>query len=204
MIPISDPQILNTGFPWIVLANNSNDWVAKLINFKTHISGIQPINHAMLSIEMDEFVVENMTLFNAYKVIPMVKYMIPGQILIFANFVNSNPDFVSAFSASVQSRLDRPGWENTYDFLGIVGQAINCPWIHSPGLEFCSVDVIRHSVNACPKLPKADQMVINGIPRETNPERLYQIILNNPATFNVYGIYQFPMSSVVSLVPLTQ
>jgi hypothetical protein len=93
--------------------------------------------------------------------------------------------------------LARPGLENSYDFLGVAGQLIGrvIPGaqnlIHTPGLEYCSVDVIRHLVNACPYLPKSDQLIINAIPRETNPEKLWQIILDNPQTFSVYGIYQY-------------
>jgi|GEM_PF-3084888 hypothetical protein len=193
---INNPNDIKSGFPWLVFANNTIDPIAKIIDFKTDITGVQPKNHAMLSINQGEFAVQNMTLINAYRTVPMSSYMIKGQTLSFVNLVNSNAQFVNAFSKSVQKRLSRPGFENGYDFLGLLGQALENPivdtsWIHTPGLEYCSVDVIRHLVNACPYLPKEDQIIINGIPRETNPEQLWEILLNNPKTFYFYGDYNF-------------
>lgn len=194
---------INFGFPWMVFANNTIDPIAKIIDFKTDIPGVQPKNHAMLSIDQEEFAVQNMTLINAYRKVPMSAYMIKGQTLSFVNLVNSNPQFVSAFSKSVQKRLSRPGFENCYDFFGILGEALENPifdtsWIHTPGLEYCSVDVIRHLVNACPYLPKEDQIIINGIPRETNPEQLWVIVNNNPKTFNIYGDYYFDQQGMMA------
>ena len=193
---ITDPNILPPG-PWVVLYNNTKDPVAQGIDLATHIPGIDPIDHAMLSIDQGKFVWESMSLWNAYREGPMSTFMTPGGSLKFVSLVNNSPDFTNAFKTSVQRRLSRPGWENSYDFLGVFGQLVGdvIPGaqniIHTPGLEYCSVDVIRHLVNACPYLPKADQLVINNIPSETNPEQLWQIILNNPQTFSVYGIYQY-------------
>lgn len=188
---INDPRELNFGWPWIVFANNTIQIVAESIDLITDIPGLKPFNHAMLSIDQGEFVAQNMTLLNSYRKVPMEKYMVKGEQLAFVQLVNNNPDFLNAFSKSVQQRLARPGWENSYDFLGIFGQFIHQDWVHTPGLEYCSVDVIRHLVNACPHLPKEDQQVINNIPRETNPEALWQIVVNNPKTFSLYGIYDY-------------
>lgn len=185
-VEIKDPRLLTTSKgPWIVMSDNLRDPIARLIDWRTHLLGYDAEDHAMLSINPGEFVWESMTLWHAYKEAPMDSYLVPGGTLKFVSFVNSNPDFVKAFSKSVQKRLTRPAWQNMYDFLGIFGQAIGCPNIHMPGLEFCSVDVIRHSVNACPFLPKADQVVINSIPRQANPELLWKIILSYPQTFSV-------------------
>lgn len=188
MQTVLDPRLLpqNLG-PWIVFNNNTIDPIARLIDLRTNITGIDPEDHAMLSINQGEFVWESMALWNSYKQGPMDVYLVKGGQLKFVHLVNNNPDFAAAFSKSVQKRLSRPGLENSYDFLGIVGQALGQPWIHTPGLEYCSVDVIRHLVNACPYLPKEDQLVINNIPSETNPEALWQIVLNNPKTFFFYG-----------------
>ena len=188
---ITDPNILPPG-PWVVLYNNTKDPIAEGIDLVTHIPGIDPEDHAMLSINQGKFVWESMSLWNAYREGPMSTFMVPGGQLKFVNLVNNSPDFANAFTKSVQQRLSRPAIENSYDFLGVFGQLVGLPGlIHTPGLEYCSVDVIRHLVNACPYLPKSDQLIINAIPRETNPEKLWQIILDNPQTFSVYGIYQY-------------
>lgn len=194
MFNIIDPRILIPSLgPWIVLYNNTTDLIAQEIDWRTNIKGIDPVDHAMLSIVTDEFVWESMTLWDAYKKGPMDIFMTDGGSLKFVCLVNSNPDFKDAFTKSVQQRLAHPGIENSYDYLGIIGQAIGQSWIHTPGLEYCSVDVIRHLVNACPYLPKADQLIINNIPPETNPEGLWQIILNNPSIFAVYGQWTWNM-----------
>lgn len=187
-VNIIDPRLLPTAWgPWVIFSNNTLDEIAQDIDWKTNIKDIDPEDHAMLSIDQGEFVWESMTLWNAYRKGPMDTFMVKGGQLKFVQLVNNNPQFMAAFTKSVQTRLARPGFENSYDFLGIVGQAVNQPWIHTPGLEYCSVDVIRHLVNACSYLPKEDQLVINSIPRESNPESLWQIVLNNPKTFFYYG-----------------
>lgn len=183
--PRTYPQALEPSL-WFC---NENNLIAEAIDWKTNIAGVHSWNHAMLSINQGQFVWQSMGLFNAYKQGPMDVYMVKGTQLGCVQLVNNNPVFASAFTKSVQKRLTSPWWVTQYDYLGILGQAIDQPWIHTPGLEYCSVDVIRHLVNACPYLPKSDQMIINGIPRETNPEQLWQIMLNNPQTFFVYGIY---------------
>ena len=190
MVEINDPRLLlQSQEPFIVLCNQ-NDFISKAIDWRTDIKGIQPFDHAMLSINAGKFACQSMGIFNAYKEIPMSQYMTKGTQLCFVQLVNNSPEFTAAFTKSVQKRLTAPWWVTQYDYLGVfVGQSLGLPWIHTPGLEYCSVDVIRHLVNACPYLPKEDQLVINAIPRQTNPEALWQIILNNPKTFLVYGMY---------------
>lgn len=189
MINIDDPRVLpQSQDPFIVMCNQ-NDLISRAIDFRIDIKGITPYDHAMLSINEGKFACQSMGIFDAYKEIPMSDYMTRGTQLCFVQLVNNNTQFTSAFNKSVQKRLTARWWVTMYDYLGIFGQAIGQPWIHTPGLRYCSVDVIRHLVNACPYLPKADQLVINNIPRESNPEALWQIILNNPQTFLVYGIY---------------
>ena len=189
MIEINDPRLLlQSQEPFIVLCNQS-DFIGEAIDWRTSIKGMQPFDHAMLSIDQGKLVTQTMGIFNAYREIPMEQYMTKGTQLCFVQLVNNSPAFTAAFSKSVQKRLTAPWWRTQYDYLGIFGQAIGQPWIHTPGLEYCSVDVIRHLVNSCPYLPKEDQLVINAIPRESNPEGLWQIIANNPKTFSLYGMY---------------
>lgn len=203
-VKIIDPRLLPISLgPWLVLYNNTLDPIAQVIDITTDIKGIDPEDHAMISINQGEFVWESMSLWNAYKQGPMDVFMVKGGSLKFVQLVNNNPQFTAAFNKSVQKRLSRPGLENSYDFLGVFGQLVDRAipgaknYIHTPGLEYCSVDVIRHLVNACPCLPKEDQQVINSIPPETNPESLWQIVLNYPRTFFFYGAYDAKLGAVV-------
>jgi len=189
MLQIADPRLISQNTMPLLVACNQTDFISEAIDWRTNIPGIEPFDHFMLSINQGKFACQSMGIFNAYKEIPMANYMTKGTTLAFIQLVNNSPAFTSAFTKSVQKRLLAPWWQTQYDYLGIFGQAIGQTWIHTPGLEYCSVDVIRHLVNACPFLPKADQQVINNIPRESNPEGLWQIILQNPNTFFVYGLY---------------
>jgi hypothetical protein len=189
MIPYSilDPRKISTGFPYIVFWNQSGNLISEGIDLETNIKGIAPQSHAMISINPGEFVAQEMSIFNAYRVVPMETYMIKGGVLTFVSFTNNSPAFASAFAKSVQKRLTAPWWVTQYDYLGIVGQALHLPWIHTPGLRYCSIDVLRHMVNACPYLPKPDQLIINSLPAEINPELLYDDTLKDNPPFNQYG-----------------
>lgn len=186
---IKDPRLIPQEYEPVLVFCNENSFIGQAIDWRTNIAGIHAWDHAMLSIDRGKFCSQFMGIFDAYKEIPMERYMVKGVQLGFVSLTNSTPDFQKAFSKSVQKRLTARWWVTQYDYLGIFGQAIGAPWIHTPGLEYCSVDVIRHLVNACPYLPKSDQLVINNIPRESNPEGLWQIVLENPLTFSISGIY---------------
>lgn len=187
MINIKDPRTISTSEgPWIVFYNNLNSGISWAIDWKTNIKGIPPASHAMISRKQGSFVAQEMKVFNAYQEVPMEQYLIPGGQLAFVRLVNSNPAFVQAFNNSVDARLKSPWWVTQYDFLGVfVGQALGMPFIHTPGLRFCSVDVIRHLTNSSPELIKSDQLIINSIPPETNPEGLRQITIEDPQTFSL-------------------
>lgn len=194
-LEIVDPRLIpQSDTPLLVLSNQTNSIVAGLINFRTHIQGMHPYDHAMLCIDEGKFVLQD---YAGYNEVSMDRYLIKGGELAFVQLVNSNAAFVKAFSKSVQKRLLAPWWQKQYDWLGIFGQAIGQEWIHTPGLEYCSVDVIRHLVNACPNLPKEDQDVINNIPRESNPESFWRTIINNPGTFYVCGTWDSDNGVVV-------
>lgn len=185
---ISDPRLIPQSLmPLIWFWNWNGNLISEGIDFRTNIKGIAPQSHAMLSINPGKFVAQNMSIFNGYKEVPMEDYMVKGGVLTCVTLVNNNPAFSAAFAKSVQKRLTAPWWQTQYDYLGIVGQAVGQPWIHTPGLRYCSVDVIRHLVNACPNLPKPDQLLINSINPESNPEVFYEDTLEESKTFNQYG-----------------
>lgn len=197
MLIIPDPRLIPASEDPLLVFCNEQNWIAQAIDFRTDINGIHPWNHAMVSINQGEFVWQSMGIVNAYKCGPMDQYMKKGTQLGFVQLVNTNPAFAAVFSKSVQKRLLAPWWQTQYDYLGIIGQATGLTWIHTPGLRYCSVDVIRHLVNSCAFLPKADQMIINNIPPETNPEALWQIILDHPEIFFIYGFYDSMTGGVI-------
>lgn len=185
---INDPRLIpQSDGPFLVFWDQPGQFYSDGIDWKTHIKGIAPKSHAMLSINQGKFVTQRTAIFNAYAEVPMEQYMIKGGQLTFVTLINNNPDFAASFSKSVQKRLTARWWVTQYDFLGIVGQALDMPWIHTPGLRYCSVDVLRHLTNACPKLPKEDQAVINAMPAQISPELLYSNTLKYEPPFSQYG-----------------
>ena len=195
---VIDPRLIpQSMMPVIAFWNQPGNPISDITDFKTNIPGISPQSHAMLSINQGKFVTQRTAIFNAYVEIPMEQYMIKGGQLTFVTFTNNSPEFYAAFAKSVQKRLTAPWWVTQYDFLGIAGQAIGMPCIHTPGLRYCSVDVLRHMVNACPYLPKTDQQIINAFPAEINPELFYDDTLDNPLTFNQYGRYDANQGGII-------
>jgi hypothetical protein len=193
MINIIDPRVLpEDQMPFIVLSDQAN-LIAHLIDWRTNIAGLHAYCHAMVAIDPGKFCSQGVTFLEQ----DMANWMRPDGVLTFVQLVNNSPAFTNAFKTSVQRRLSASWWTKMYDFLGIFGQAIGQDWIHTPGLEYCSVDVIRHLVNACPYLPKADQLVINAIPRESSPEYLWYTILQHPEVFSVYGTWDPTQGGVI-------
>lgn len=178
--------------------NQPGNPFSDITDFKTNIKGIAPQSHAMLSINQGKFVTQRSTIFNAYVEIPMEHYMIKGGVLTGVTFTNNSPEFAAAFAKSVQKRLTARWYVTQYDFLGIFGQAVGLPWIHTPGLRYCSVDVLRHMVNACPYLPKPDQVLINLLPAEINPELLYDDTLLYKPPFNQFCRWSLDTGLVIS------
>lgn len=201
MINIIDPRLIPQSLmPLIWFWNQPGNIISNGIDWRTDIKGIAPQSHAMLSINQGKCVAQNMSIFNGYTEVPMEKYMIKGGILTCVTFANNNPEFASAFSKSVQKRLTARWYVTQYDFIGVfVGQLFGVPeLIHTPGLRYCSVDVIRHCVNACPYLPKPDQLVINSISPESNPEIFYDDTLQHNPPFNQYGKWDSKTGIVIN------
>ena len=182
MIQISDPrEIPITDGPFIVLANTTNDIIADAIDIRTNAS----YDHAMVCIHQGKFCTQGMT----YAEVPMENYMKRGSELKFIKLVNNNPAFSFAFTQAVLARIALPWYKKMYDFLGIFGQAIGCPWIHTPGLMYCSVVDVLLLKSCAVNLPSPDNAIINGIPNESNPQNLDDFFKANPTVFETYGIY---------------
>lgn len=191
MQQIQDPRLIpQTDLPVIILAEKKNDFISFLIDFKTNSS----YDHTMLSINQGKVFTQG---FSGYHEIPIDGYLKEGGQLKFVKLLNGTEAFNNCFRSSVINRLNSPWYHKCYDFLGIIGQAIGCPWIHTPGLEYCSVDVIRHLKDACCYLPLADRNVILAIPPESSPKDLDMIIRANPQVFSIYGWWESDFGVIV-------
>lgn len=183
MLTISDPRTIPDGdLPLFVFANNSTDLISFLITWKTKGTW----NHAMLAVNKGKFVSQATT----YSEFPMDAYLKKGCRLEFYALVNMTPQASFIAQQYVTTRLSKPWWTKMYDWLGIFGQAIGLPKIHTPGLEYCSVDVTNCLQTIAQYLPDYDKKVINNIPDEINPQDLHDVMVINPSVFKLYGQYE--------------
>jgi len=182
MNTINDPrEIPQSDLPLLVLANTTSDFIADAIDIRTGGSW----DHAMVCINAGKFCSQGMT----YSEVSMENYMKKGSQLKFIKIVDGGPAFNIAFRNAVQDRLKLPWYRKMYDFIGIFGQAIGCPWIHTPGLDYCSVADITLLKQAANWLPMVNDRVIKAIPDESNPQNIDNIAKANPTIFSTYGVY---------------
>lgn len=181
---INDPRTISqTDMPLIVFSDVTNGWVSFLIKWRT----AGDYDHAMLSRTQGKFVCQD---FSGYHEISMESYLKKGNRLKFFTLVNINQKAIDAISLSINTRLALPWWNKGYDWLGILGQALGQEWIHTPGLEYCSEDVVRQLKTIVSFLPIQDQEVINRIGNQWNPQQLQAYCQLCPETFKEYGKYE--------------
>ena len=186
MIDIIDPrQIPQSDFPFFISKGGGIDILSKLIRWRTK----SWCEHSMLGINAGYFVWESANSW--YGEGKMDTYMTNDNCLKFYQLVNQTPSTIDALRKYVQNRINSPWWNKLYDWVGIVGEAVGAPKIHTPGLEYCSVDDIHALKTIAYTLPEADQSVINAIPNEENPGYLDQTMVSSPQVFKLYGTYQF-------------
>lgn len=180
---INDPRhIPQSNLPLFVFSDNAIDLISFLITWRT--KGIW--NHAMSLTTAGKLDVQAWS----YTEVPIQDYMKKGSRLDFYTLVNSSPSVSIAAQGYVSNRLKQPWYKKTYDWIGIFGQAIGFPKIHTPGLEYCSVDVTNLLKSISHLLPLKDQLVINAIPDEINPQALHDYFVANPKVFKEYGYYE--------------
>jgi len=180
---IPDPRkIPQTDFPLFIFANNSVDLTSFIVTWRTKGTW----NHAMLARTQGLFVSQAWT----YAEFDMARYMKPGVRLRFFTLKNADQTTVTAINGYIAARLKAPWFHKLYDWIGIFGQAIGLPAIHTPGLEYCSVDVVKALKTIAWTLPEIDQNIIAGIPDESHPQQVHDVMWSFPQTFVMYGGYE--------------
>ena len=173
--------------PFIVIYNVDNNVLFDVIDIRTNIGGIHPAGHSMTTKTPGVFATQGFTTFAE---VPMKSYMVKGSWILFVQLVNSNPTFVQTYTDVVNAHLALPWYKKLYNWPEILGQAIGIPNFSFPGLFDCSMIDMNFLQSSCKDLPVSDQLIINKATRFINPEQYLFLILNNPQTFFVYGVYQ--------------
>ena len=191
MIEIIDPRLIpSSDFPFFISKGGGLDLMSKLIRWRTGAW----CEHSMLGIEPQHFVWESASSW--YGEGGMEIYMVPNNCLKFYTLVNQTPDTIKALQTYVQHRIDAPWWAKMYDYVGILGEVVGLPKIHTPGLEYCSVDNIHALQAIAYTLPSKDRLLIASIPSEETPGYLDNVMANSKDVFNLYGTYNFTIKPV--------
>lgn len=142
-------------------------------------------NHSMLMKTAGKFLWQGLQITE----MPMEVYMKPGISLDFFTLVDCPPQALEAMLAYIEKKKGSHWWGQTYDFLGIAGQALGMPWIHTPGLAYCSVFELSVLRAGAPFMAPEKAKVIMSQPVESNPQQMHNMYVLNPTIFNYEGRY---------------
>lgn len=179
MIQIKDPRELPEGF-YLVSKSSSIDLVSFLIQWRT---GGQ-WNHSMGSRAKGKFFWQGLQIREQ----GMESYMKRGVSLDFFTLTDINFMALKAMNYYFDKRMAGAWNTQLYDGIGIIGQALGIPWLHTPGLDYCSVlelSVMRAGADYLP----ISGSIIKAQKTESNPQDLHDMYTKNPSAFNYYGRY---------------
>lgn len=171
--------------PFIVSKGGGIDLMSKLIRWRTK----SWCEHSMLCINPGKLVWESTA--NWYGEGSMNSYMVPNVHLKFYSLVDINPLAVQLLRNYVYGRIKSPWYNKLYDYIGILGQAIGLPKVHTPGLEYCSVDAIHALKSMASGLKGDSESIINNVPDEESPGYLDLFMNQYPSVFVCKYEYQY-------------
>ena len=188
---ITDPRAIPTSDgPMIVSKGGGLDLESRLIRWRTG----SWCEHSMIFLNQGQCIWEGPPYF--YGPGKMEGYMVPNVCLKFYQLGDMNPAALKILQDYVNARIAAPWWAKAYDWIGIFGEAIGFPKIHTPGLEYCSVDAIHALEAMAPALGGDSQNMISLIPAEENPGFLDNFMAQHPSIVKLYGVYQYGAPAV--------
>jgi|SRR5208282_4105266 len=124
-----------------------------------------------------------------FRYVPVSNYMVKGTKIFFFSFKNITPEAYEAMYNAVVTKMARPFWQRSYDWLQIVGQAVGLKWLHFPGTDDCSEESLRETKIMSPYLPGADNLMIQSLSNQSNPQDCINFALKNMGIFNFEGVW---------------
>lgn len=180
---VNDPRLIpDTDLPLIVFADQTDGLMAFLIKWRTK----GEYNHVMI-MHKPWYVASQ---GNTYTEFPISRYMLHGGRLKFFRLVLLTSAAKIALINNIQDELKKSWWQRSYDYLGLLGQAIGLKWLNMPGLHYCSEDVVYHLKEISEYLLTAQQKIINEIPNHGSPQELHDYFQRNPTVFSEYGKWE--------------
>lgn len=187
---IEDPRLIPQSYcPTFISKSSTTDFESFLIQWDT--AGCW--NHSMLMRTQEKVVWQGLQIVEK----PIDLYMNKGTRLDFFTLKDINPSAISAMNNYINKRMAGHWWTQTYDFVGIVGQAIHVPAIHTPGIDYCSVFELAVLRSMCPFLSKQSSDVIMAQKLESNPQDLHDMYVKNINVFIPYASYEADEGIVV-------
>lgn len=171
-----DPLALqHDDLPVIVLVDDLRGFVAWMI--KSHTSG--NYGHAMVLYSEGKVVSQDFSGFHSKSI---NDYMKPSNMLKFwriKNLTLAEKDFIAK---AINRRLSLPWWGKMYDFLGLLGQALNLTWIQNPWKRFCSEEVRDDYINQV-------ERTWNSVSKKPSPSELDAAFKLRPYLFECVGYW---------------
>ena len=189
MIQITDPRELPDNF-YFVSKDGTFDFMSYLIKLRTQAEW----NHSMIMRKPGMVVSQGLQL--AEQAIDL--YMKNGTRMDFFTLVNPNSQAIALMNSYIDKRLAGNWLSKSYDYLGIFGQMIGIPAIHTPGLDYCSEFTLSVLKAGAPFFSTVTSNVVMAQLPESQPQQLEYMYLNNPLVFNHYGTYESDAGVIVS------
>lgn len=157
--------------PIAVLTDDRRGWLGFLI--KNHSAG--NYNHAMELHETGYFASQDP---GGYREVAIRDYKKPFILMKFWAIKNATLEQKKLWKEIIEADLNAPWRLRAYDFLGIIGQALNLPWLQNPHKRFCSERVAEHL-----------RMVFNvDLPKHPTPSGLNELFKED-ANMECVGYY---------------
>lgn len=175
---ITDPRNLPPDFYFI--SKSGVDLLSGLIQWKTGLW-----NHSMLMRTPGKVVSQGWQITET----PIDGYMKKNIRMDFFTIQDINPSADAAMNNYINKRMAGRWYTQTYDFLGILGQAIGQPWIHMPGADYCSEFELLVLRAGAPFLSKRTSDLIMAQNQQSNPQNLHDMYVQS-GVFTYHGMYE--------------
>ena len=177
-------NIFPADLPLLVFSDNTSGLIEFFIKFCTK----GDYNHVMWANRPGYFASQG----NTYSEAPLSRYLKRGNRLKYVEVIGLTPAQKQLIKASINKKLALPWYRKMYDWLGILGQAINVKRINTPWLDYCSEDVPQHLKFVAQYLQDDDlkKKVFLGIPYHLSPQGLNEYTKKYPEVFRTYGKWE--------------
>jgi hypothetical protein len=171
---ITDPRTVDPTLSPKFISKSGVDFWSEAIEWR-----IGMWNHSMLMRK------KGLVVWQGWQIVekPIDLYMKHGVRLDMFSLVDINQNAIDLMNNYINSRMSGPWMSQTYDWLGILGQAIGQTWIHLPGHDYCSVFELHCLRAMVPALSANSSKVIMAQSVESNPQDMHDMYVKNPDVF---------------------